>query len=124
MENRIKFYVTLIIVGLLFGGCFGKQLEVFEDGNYYYPNWSKYDKCKINGAGADCYKNEKFTTRIYPLTQSQLDNIRYEERQESQSMRNLSNQLNSMGNNMRNNATKMNQIYAPKRYNVYHYRGY
>ncbi|GAB1536280.1 hypothetical protein ADMFC3_19110 [Geovibrio sp. ADMFC3] len=105
--KKSAFSYLIFILFLIISGCCGRQLQVFNDGNYYYPNWCQYNSCKPNGSYADCYKDNKFVETIYPLTANEVAEIRYQEMLGRQAW---SDAMNSLGN-----------IKAPTRTNCYNF---
>ncbi len=117
MKKRVILYFIPIISMIGLSGCCGKQVQAFSDGNYYYPNWCKYDSCNSNGTKADCYKDGEFVETLYPLHPNQVADIRYRKKQNQEALDSLNRSLEKANENLR----KQNEAMTPKTYNVYHY---
>ncbi len=83
--NKILFTGLTLLFLLGLSGCFsGPTMQMFKDGNIYYPNWSKYDNCQSSGSYAICYKDEQEVEKLYPFSEKQISYLRYEKQQEKQ----------------------------------------
>lgn len=104
-----KIVSCFIILSL--GGCCGSQVMKFPDGNYYYPNWCNYDHCYPNIARghAQCFKDGEVVATIYPLSQSDLAEIRYRDQFKQQRSQQESAEFNQGLQNLSNTLQRQNE---------------
>jgi hypothetical protein len=91
----LRIIGMFVVVSTLIAGCStGPKMQMFPDGRTYYPDWSKYDNCRINGSSADCTKNNEYVETIYPLTEEEIHYIEYENQRKRQEQREFLQSLN------------------------------
>jgi hypothetical protein len=109
-----KKIILISILGALLGlsSCYSEPtMQMFKDGNVYYPNWNKYDNCQPNGSYATCYKDEQEVEKLYPLSENQISYLKYEEQKLEQAKKEFWAGFNSLAKSIGNGYKEQSKAY-------------
>lgn len=117
--NKILFTGLTLLFLLGLSGCFsGPKMQMFKDGNIYYPNWSKYDNCQSSGSYAICYKDEQEVEKLYPLSEKQISYLLYEQQQKQQAWDEINQAIKSIGDGYKEQSSAYESILQRQRPNT------